>query len=41
MQMHPVVTAEVLMLDRSIDLIEEGVDLAVHFSKPKVLDCCN
>jgi len=30
MRLHPAVTVEMLMLDRSIDLIEEGVDLAVR-----------
>jgi len=30
MREHPAVTVEMLMLDRSIDLIEEGVDLAVR-----------
>lgn len=30
MRQHPAVTVEMLMLDRTIDLIEEGVDLAVR-----------
>lgn len=30
MRMHPALTVEMLMLDRSIDLIEEGVDVAVR-----------
>ncbi|WP_420475546.1 LysR substrate-binding domain-containing protein [Noviherbaspirillum sp. ST9] len=30
MRLHPAVTVDMLMLDRSIDLIEEGVDLAVR-----------
>lgn len=30
MRMHPALSVEMLLLDRSIDLIEEGVDLAVR-----------
>lgn len=30
MRMHPALSVELLLLDRSIDLIEEGVDLAVR-----------
>jgi len=30
MRMHPALTVEMLLLDRSIDLIEEGVDVAVR-----------
>jgi DNA-binding transcriptional LysR family regulator len=33
MRMHPALTVELLLLDRTIDLIEEGVDLAVRIGQ--------